>query len=45
MNDWSRAERHAEKAHEFYQDGQWDKALRELRREKVRSCRVSCAAR
>lgn len=32
MNDWMNAETHAERAHRFYEAGQWDKALRELER-------------
>ncbi len=32
MNDWHSAERHAEKAHQFYEAGQWAKALAELKR-------------
>ncbi|MEX0887650.1 MAG: tetratricopeptide repeat protein [Phycisphaeraceae bacterium] len=32
MNDWSHAEQHAEKAQRFYDAGQWDQALDELRR-------------
>jgi Tfp pilus assembly protein PilF len=32
MNDWSNAEAHAERAHQFYEAGQWDKALVELKR-------------
>jgi len=31
MNDWHQAENHAEKAHQFYEAGQWDKALSELK--------------
>lgn len=31
MNDWHQAENHAEKAHQFYESGQWDKALSELK--------------
>lgn len=31
MSDWSQAEFHAERAHQFYEAGQWDKALTELR--------------
>ena len=31
MNDWHQAENHAEKAHQFYELGQWDKALSELK--------------
>lgn len=32
MNEWHNAERHAEKAHQFYEAGQWAKALAELKR-------------
>lgn len=32
MNDWANAEAHAERAHEFYEAGQWEKALDELKR-------------
>ncbi|MCX5658091.1 MAG: tetratricopeptide repeat protein, partial [Planctomycetota bacterium] len=31
MNEWFQAEFHAERAHQFYESGQWDKALAELR--------------
>jgi tetratricopeptide (TPR) repeat protein len=31
MSEWSQAEYHAERAHQFYEAGQWDKALAELR--------------
>jgi len=31
-NDWEDAERHAERAQQFYEAGQWHKALREIRR-------------
>lgn len=31
MSDWHNAERHAEKAHQFYEAGQWSKALDELK--------------
>lgn len=31
MNDWFDAERHVEKAHEYYEAGQWDAAENELR--------------
>ncbi len=30
MNDWSRAEDHAERAHRFYEAGLWDRALAEI---------------
>lgn len=32
MNDWTNAEAHAERAHQYYEAGQWDKALKELSR-------------
>lgn len=32
MSDWSDAENHVEKAHEFYEAGRWDEAESELRR-------------
>lgn len=31
MSDWHQAEFHAERAHRFYEAGQWEKALAELR--------------
>lgn len=31
MNEWSNAEHHAEQARQFYETGQWDKALNELK--------------
>lgn len=31
MSDWHQAEFHAERAHRFYEAGQWDKALAELK--------------
>ncbi|WP_432799216.1 tetratricopeptide repeat protein [Poriferisphaera sp. WC338] len=31
MSDWFEAERHAERAHQFFENGQWDSALDELR--------------
>jgi len=31
MDDWSKAEDHAERARNFYQSGQWEKALAELK--------------
>ncbi|MCE9591024.1 MAG: tetratricopeptide repeat protein [Planctomycetes bacterium] len=31
MSDWFQAEFHAERAHRFYEAGQWDKALAELK--------------
>lgn len=31
MNDWSEAERHAQRAQRFYQAGQWSRAVDELR--------------
>jgi len=31
MSDWADAERHAELAHQYYEAGQWDKAVEELR--------------
>ncbi len=31
MNEWHNAEYHAERAHQFYEAGQWDKALDELK--------------
>jgi len=32
MNEWVNAEAHAERAHQFYEAGQWEKALSELKR-------------
>ncbi|MAE66040.1 MAG: hypothetical protein CMJ18_17345 [Phycisphaeraceae bacterium] len=31
MNDWQKAELHAERASQFYDNGQWEKALAEMR--------------
>lgn len=31
MSDWINAEQHAEQAHQFYEAGQWEKALAELK--------------
>ena len=31
MNDWMDAEQRVERAHEFYESGRWEDALRELR--------------
>ncbi len=31
MSDWLEAEKHAQRAHDLYEEGQWDRALDELR--------------